>query len=387
MNRGRVLKVLLPVAFLVVASTASFWMVQARPQAMQKPAPAPSLLVTASVAERQPVTFTVASQGAVSPRTETTLVSEVSGQIVAVSPAFVSGGFFKRGDVLIRIDPRIYETQTKRARAEVAKAHTRVATERAMAAHAREDWERLQNLNAAQGEASDLTLRKPQLQEALAELESRNADFEKAVEDLRRTVTRAPYDGMVREKLADVGQFVNVGAQLARTFAVDRAEVRLPLTQHDLRFIDLPSLAAGAALPVTLSAQVGGATHTWRASVVRSEGVFDAASRVLHVVAQVEDPYDLADSGREPLRIGTFVSAEITGRSGGDLFVVPRHALARGDTLWLVDETSRIHPRTVAVLRADERFAYIGEGLAEGERYITVPIDEPLPGMKVRLGG
>ena len=387
MNRGRALKVSLPVAFLVVASTASFWMIQSRPQAMQKPAPAPSLLVTAAVAEREPVTFTVASQGAVSPRTETTLVSEVSGQIVAVSPAFVSGGFFKRGDVLIRIDPRIYETQMKRARAEVAKARTRVATEQAMAAHAQEDWERLQSLNAAQGQASDLTLRKPQLQEALAELESRNADFEKAVEDLRRTITRAPYDGMVREKLADVGQFVNVGAQLARTFAVDRAEVRLPLTQHDLRFIDLPGLTAGAALPVTLSARVGGAAHTWRARIVRSEGVFDAASRVLHVVAQVEDPYDLANSGREPLRIGTFVSAEITGRAGGDLFVVPRHALAQGDTLWLVDDASRIHPRTVAVVRADERFAYIGEGLADGERYVTVPIDEPLPGMKVRLGG
>ena len=57
-------------------------------------------------------------------------------------------------------------------------------------ANALEDWQRLQRLNAARGPASDLTLRKPQLQEALAELESKNAEFDKAREDLRRTVIR-----------------------------------------------------------------------------------------------------------------------------------------------------------------------------------------------------
>ena len=82
--------------------------------------------------------FKVTSRGTVSPRTETTLVSEVSGQIVAVSPAFVSGGFFKKGDVLIRMDPRIYEANLKRARAEVAKARTGVATEHALAGYALE---------------------------------------------------------------------------------------------------------------------------------------------------------------------------------------------------------------------------------------------------------
>ena len=384
------LKVLLPVVFLAVAVGASFVMIQSRPEAMQKPAPPPSLLVSVAVAERQPVRFTVSSRGSVSPRTQTTLVSEVAGQIVEVSPAFVSGGFFTRGDVLIRMDPRIYEASVKRARAEVAKARTQVATEHALAGYALEDWQRLQRLDAARGPASDLTLRKPQLQQALAELESKNAEYDKAREDLRRTVIRAPYDGMIREKIADVGQYVNVGAQLARAFAVDRAEVRLPLTQQDLRYLDLERLEGGGTLPVTLHARFGEDAFSRAAQVVRSEGVFDAASRVLYVVAQIDDPYDLDRAPGEParpLRIGTFVAAEIAGTAGGDLFALPRHALVRGTTVWVVDDALAIHPREVDVVRTDDNFAYIAGGIADGDRYVTTPIDQPLPGMKVRLGG
>jgi multidrug efflux pump subunit AcrA (membrane-fusion protein) len=108
-------------------------------------------------------------------------------------------------------------------------------------------------------------------------------------------------------------------------------------------------------------------------------------SRVLYVVAQIEDPYDLAGTGREPLRIGTFVTAEISGNAGGNLFAIPRHALSRGDTIWIVDEQLKIQPRQVAIVRTDEDFAYVESGLADGERYATTPIDQPLPGMQVRV--
>ena len=383
----RLLKIILPVAFIVAAVVASFAMIQARPDTPKEATPKPALLVSVATARREAVSFIVRSQGSVSPRTQTTLMSEVSGQISEVSPAFASGGFFKRGDILIRIDPRNYETLVKRARAEVAKARTGVATENALAGYAFEDWERLRDLNSAAGPASDLTLRKPQLQQALAELESKEADLEKVLEDLRRTVIRAPYDGMVREKIADVGQYVNVGAQLARTFAVDLAEIRLPVTQKDLRFLDLKKLDAGGKLPVVLSASIGDQLFEWDARVVRSEGVFDAASRVLYIVAQVDDPYDLAGSGREPMRMGTFVTAAITGLPGGELIAVPRHALSRGTTLWVVDANSTIHPRIVRIVRTGDDLAYLDRGVAHGEVYVTAPIDHPLPGMRVRLDG
>ncbi len=381
----RSLKVILPIVFLLAATAASFVMIQSRPEAMQKSAPPPALLVSVATAKREPVQFQVRSQGAVTPRTETTLVSEVAGQIVEVSPSFVSGGFFSKGDLLLRIDPRNYQSAVKRASAGVAQARTQVATENALAGYAFEDWKRLRGVDASKQQASDLTLRKPQLQEALAELEAREADLEKAQEDLNRTVIRAPYDGMVREKIADIGQYVNVGNQLARTFAVDRAEVRLPISQQDLQFLDLRGLDEGVRLPVTLRAEIGEQQHVWEGEIVRSEGVFDTTSRVLYVVAQIPDPYGLVTDRTEPLRVGTFVTAQIGGTAGGDLFAIPRHALTQGDTIWVVDEQLRIQPRAVDIVRTDETFAFIDAGLENGESYATTPIDQPLPGMQVRV--
>jgi len=382
---ARTLKILLPIAFILIASAVALVLIQSRPKAAQTAAPAPALLVSVASAVREPVRFVVHTQGAVSPRTETTLVSEVAGQIVEVAPAFVSGGFFKKGDVLLRIDPRNYQSALKRASAGVAQARTQVATENALAGYAFEDWKRLRDVDENSQQASDLTLRKPQLQEALAGLEAREAELEMAQEDLNRTVIRAPYDGMVREKIADIGQYVNVGSQLAQTFAIDRAEVRLPISQQDLTFLDLRGLEQGLRLPVALRATIGSESHLWSAEIVRSEGVFDAMSRVLYVVAQIQDPYDLAGSGTEPLRMGTFVTAEITGNAGGDLFPIPRHALSRGDRIWIVDDQLKIQPRQVGIVRTDENFAYVESGLADGERYATTPIDQPLPGMQVRL--
>jgi len=105
-------------------------------------------------------------------------------------------------------------------------------------------------------------------------------------------------------------------------------------------------------------------------------------------VAQVLDPYGVqagTEMAQLPLMMGTFVSAEIAGRTGGDLFVIPRQSIYRGETLWLVDEDSTIRPTRVDVVRADENFFYVSDGLVEGDRYCATAVEQPLPGMKVRV--
>ena len=384
---NQVLKISLPFVFLAIAVLIAASMFASRPEAKFNPPPPPTLLVEVAAIESQAVVHKVRSQGTISPRTETTLIAEAQGQIIEVSPNFVSGGFFRKGDVLVRIDPRNYESIVKRAKAEVARAATQLETERGLSGYAKADWERLRKFDPERGPGTDLALRKPQLREAIAMLQSAQADLEKAEGDLDRTVIRAPYDGLLREKVADVGQFVNVGSQLAVTFAVDTAEVRLPVTQQDLRYLDIQKIRTNVDLPVTLTATLGGTNFEWRGVIDRSEGVFDARSRVLYLVAQIEDPYDLEATGRVPLLMGTFVAAEIQGREAGDLMLVPRHAMQRGSTLWVVDEDMRIHPKEVNVVRRDDDYVYISDGVEVGERYCVTPIDQPLPGMQIRIAG
>ena len=287
---NKVLKISLPFAFIGLAAIIAISMFAARPEAKYNPPPPPTLLVEAANIELEPVTHAVRSHGTIAPRTETTLIAEAAGQIVEVSPNFVSGGFFAKGDVLVRIDPRNYESVVKRAKAEVARAATQLETERGLAGYAKADWERLRKFDPEKGPGTDLALRKPQLREAIAMVQSAQADLEKAEGDLDRTVIRAPYDGLLRTKIADVGQYVNVGSQLALAFAVDIAEVRLPVTQQDLQYLDIQKIRSNETLAVTLRATLGGADLEWQGVIDRSEGVFDIDSRVLYLVAQIEDP-------------------------------------------------------------------------------------------------
>lgn len=390
------LRWLTPIAVLLVAVGITTVLILSRPEAKQREAEPPVLYVQTIVAEPRTERFRIRAQGTVGPRVETSLVSEVAGQVVARAPSFVAGGFFRKGQVLLEIDPRNYRAEVARSEAMVAQARTAIARELVLAGLPADEWQRLRNLSIDDGELEDLALRKPGLAQALAELESASAMLEKARGDLERTRIRAPYDGLVRQRRADIGQFVNAGTPLADTFAVDRAEVRLPLKQNDLPFLELPPAGAEAAPEdaphVELSADIGGQRHSWSGRLVRTEGVFEARSQVLYGVVEVDDPYgidmpasDREDAGWQPLRMGTFVSAVLEGRLARDVIRLPRHTLRPGDRVWVVVEGELIEPRDVHVLRRDDAWVWIDAGLEAGARVTVTPVANPLPGTPVRV--
>ena len=316
-----------------------------------------------------PEVFTVRSQGTVRPRTETVLSSEVSGAIVEISPKFIAGGVFGKGEVLMRIDPTNYTVAVDQAKALVRQRQIEFdGAEKLLSQGYRAEAE---HASAAAALAS-----------AKAELVRANRNFE-------RTYIRLPYAGMVRSKNADLGQFVNPGTTLGVTFATDIAEVRLPLTDQDLAFVTLPEAGAQAGpegedgLAVTLSAIRRGQPASWDALIVRSEGVVDERSRVTYAVARIDDPYRLQNEGA-PLPIGTFVAAEIKGQSPVDTIRVPRSALRGSDELVFLTDENKIELRRVEILRTDADFAYVSSGAAVGERISVTTLEAPINGMTVR---
>ncbi len=344
-----------------------------------------AVLVDVIEAERRAVSFTIRSQGSVRPRTETTLVAEVSGKVSSVSPMFVAGGFFQAGEVLLEIDPSDYQTALKRAEANLASQHARLVDEQARSEQALRDWRNL----GRTGEPSNLVLRKPQVQEAVANVSAAEADVEKARRDLERTRIAVPYDGLVTRKLVDIGQFVAPGTQLGVTFSIDTAEIRLPLSTDDVAYLDLPS-PVGEKEPVfpavTLSAEEGGETRSWKARIVRTEGVVDETSRVIYAVAEVADPYGVLGQRREnPLKVGTFVRAAIEGRSAGDVVVLPRRALQGDETVLVANEELKLEVRQVHVIRAEPHEAYISSGVEDGELVVTTTLEAPIPGMQLAI--
>lgn len=339
------------------------------------------LLVNAAVLQPEDLTYRIASQGTVSPKLETTLISEVNGRIVAVSEQFVAGGFFKKGDLLIQVEQADYLTAVKAAEASLAGATAQLEEEKARGRVAESEWR-----SFTEGKAPALGLRQPQLASALASVQSAEAEVDRARRDLARTEIRAPYDGMVRSRNANLGQFISRGSQLGMIFGTELAEVRLPLTDTDFGFLP-QGTARELSIPVTLKAVVAGVAQQWQATIVRTEGVLDERSRVIYAVAELADPYQRETNAGIPLQFGRFVQAEITGVEAAQMVRVARHLLRPGNQLLVVDEQNNLQFREVMVARADANFAYISAGFNASDRLIVSPVTNPLSGTIVRVSG
>ncbi len=355
------------------------------PTEIQEPVYEP---VSVDIAEvvMEDVRIPVQAQGTVTPLRETAILSEVNGRVIEVSPEFNVGGFVKEGGVLLRIDPRDYETNLLRARAALESAESTLAQERGRAEVAEREWLKLPKGSQRSQEAKDLYLRKPQLEQAEAQLLAAEADLDTAEDNLERTVIRAPYDAIIRAKHSELGQFVTGGARLADLFSIEAAEIRLPIPQGRLDYLILPEIGGtekGAS--IDLYTDVGGEVRHWTAHLHRTEGVFDERSRVLYAVARIDDPYGLKTPGAEPLRIGTFVNADIEGRLISDIVPLPRYLLRAGDFLWVVDDNNRLRNRKVSTLRTTGDYIYVTQGLDTGELVSLTALDGSFDSSEVRI--
>ena len=374
----------MPAAIIGSAVVISIAMNLLKPPPLTAESPDTALVVKTQLLHAANATLAVESQGTVLPRTQTLLTSEVSGTVLQVSPQFVVGGTFKAGDLLLQIDPTDYKVALQRAKANLISMNAQLTFERARATQAEKEWAMT---GRPTEEAPLLALRKPYLEEARANVLQAEAEVTQAQLKLERTAIRVPYTGMVSTKAVDIGQYVSVGANLGETFAIDFAEVRLPLTKRDLSMMDsFSQVDREHHLQVTLLGSADGNEKRWNARLVRSEGVIDKVNRSLYVVAQVDDPYGRNSDNKTnvtPLLMGTFVTAIIGGKSIANAFAIPRHALLEGSKIALVDDEQRLRLKSVEPIYADQEFYYLIDGIEEGAEIIVSTVGVPLEGMKV----
>jgi RND family efflux transporter MFP subunit len=364
---------LLPVGVLTIAYGIASIIRNTGPE-LEVITPEPqSMVVRSVIAQPQQIQLTVRSQGEVDAQHMIDLVSELPGKVRAVAPAFVTGGYFTTGDVLLELDPTDFELARIRAQAAVAEANEELEIEKTEAEL------------ASQGL---FPLREAKVASADARLQSAQAELAQAEADLQRTRVKAPFDGRILFTQVDLGQYVSMGQTLGRIFSTGVAEIRLPLTDQQLRYLDRP-FGAGRNdqplnTPVTLSAEVGGQLAKWQGRLVRMDGAVDVDNRVWYAVAHVDDPYGLLDPAQEtPLVVGLFVEAEITGRTVQNVFRLPRSALRNQNEMLIVDDSNRLRLRSVAVLQTDFDSVYIDEGLRAGERICISPVETFIDGLLV----
>jgi RND family efflux transporter MFP subunit len=358
------------------------------PEAPQRPAfDGPMMTVETLPVLPRDYRVMLQSYGTVQPRTRSMLVAQVGGQIVAINDNVRDGGFFEQGDVLAEIDPRDYEADVQIAAATLADARQALAEAVARSEQAREDWQRLGN----EGEPSDLVLRIPQLEAARARVDSAESALTKAKLDLERTRIVAPFAGRVIRKQVDVGQVVSPNMQIAEIYATDVVEVRLPLRNRDLGFIDLPESFRFSEnndddmTGVIIRSDLIGAEE-WPATLVRTEGTIDETARQLHVIARIDDPFGPQSEGRSQLKIGQYVTAEIEGRTLQSVLVIPNNTIYQGTYVYTVED-GVLQRKDVVIAWQNDVEAIIRAGLEPGDALVTTPLGQVTSGIRVSVVG
>jgi len=377
------LKRIAPVVVIVVAllGAAAIVTTTERLQPTQPDPVAP--IVRVLKADPTAVRMVVHAQGTVVPRTETAMVPEVSGTVVWISPNLVAGGYFAAGDPLLKIDDRDYLAAVARARANVSRGEAEQEYSE-FELRRIEELETRQLISRSEFEAG---LRAARVAEATL-LDARVA-LEQAERDLERTEILAPFKGLVRNKQTDVGQFVSRGATIANLYAVDYVEVRLPIADQQLAYLDLPLTQRGeldeaTAPPVMLSANFAGRDYQWKGRLIRTEAEIDSRSRMVQAVARISaEDVSGGDPDALPPPVGLFVNAEIEGRSIDNVVVLPRAAIRNASEVLVIDGENRLRFRTVRLLRVYGNDAFIDSGLSKGELVSISPLQTAVDGMRV----
>lgn len=387
-------KIIFPIIVIVAMVGATIFLIQIRPtpsaQEIKKKIPYVEIVEASKV----PLRSFVRTYGTVRPRTSTTLIAEVPGIIKEVAPfsksnegsaTFRAGGFFRKNELLLKIEDIDLRTFEAQARANLRRSELLLVQEQELAKQARIEWG-----DRDWVKASHLVKRIPQIQKAEAEKKAAEARLVQASLDLDRCGVRAPFEGRILETMADVGQQVGAGssAALAQIYALDAAEVDFALSRSQISFLGFDD-GIQKDLKSKVDAQVldenGKIIHS--GSLDRSEGVVDPRTRLTNMVVQIEhcfaNPF-LANSPINPLSVGQFVELVLLGQEVR-AYVIPESAFRTEDEILVVEKENRIVPRKVSVIHRSSKEVWVENGLSDGDRVCITPIEIVAKGMQVRI--
>lgn len=356
----------------------------------------------------------ISAMGETIPATEVQLKPQLSGRIISVSPAFVPGGRFKQGQEILRIDPSDFELALAQRKSEVLQAQSQIIAANAdLTAAQRELSIEQGSQNVAKREfellgeqipESDrsLVLREPQLQAAQAGVESAQAAIasaeaalaaaqsrrDQAQLDLERTTVRAPFNAVVMEKNAAIGDVVSTSTVLTSLLGTDRVWVEFAVPLSDMRWIETGAqdpASPGSRVEIRNPSAWGDGVHR-DARVIQILPQIDAESRMARVLAEVADPLALSDTNAPlpKLLVGSYVQGRVAGPTIRNVVRLPRAVVRDGDQVRVMNDADELEIRSVTVAFKEPDYVLISEGVKPGERVVTTSLATAVNGLPLR---
>lgn len=403
---------------VAIGILVALWLTKPSPQLA--PTGERALTVRIITATEKPVARTWRGYGTARALNAANVASQVAGEVVERPDGIDAGAWVEKGDLLIQLDNaefkerlagasetiRALEAQLESLDVEQASLSDNVRlAEQAVTLYERElarardaqsrgaatqnEIDRLEReLTTQRRIAVDLRQRRDQLpirrQEVEAQIRQQRAQARLAQLDVERARITAPISGVLQTVEANVGDWLAVGAPVARI--VDRRRIEAPMRMP---------ISAGADLRVgddlTLAAD-GPSGLTWTARISRIAPEADSGNRTLTVFAEHEQEANHVESGA--LLPGQFLIGTAQSRRAVSRIVVPRNAVV-SDRVSIMNEDGRVETRRVRVaFYIDDRFTDIDptvtqwvaleDGLTSGDRVIVSNLDDLEEGLTVR---
>jgi RND family efflux transporter MFP subunit len=256
------------------------------------------------------------------------------------------------GQELALIDTTSYDALARQSAANLAKA-------KASAANAARNLQRIQDLYRDKiASISELDQAVADAEQAQAEVKAAEAAEAVAQLSLVRSRVRAPFDGVIAERILSVGAYVSVGTPIFRLVNPDPLRLRLEVPERDT-----PLARVGQQVRVS----VEGDTNIYVGRLVRIAPALREANRMLQVEADVPS--------QGVLRPGLFVRAQIVVNEAEPAVSVPANALltfAGLEKIVTVRDGKAVE-RTVATGRRGADWVEIVAGLGAGEAVVLEP--------------
>ena len=408
---GYFIKAVLPLIVLALALIGAKVMMDTAPTAPRQPKVRQAKLVDVVQLDRsaQPVMIDTA-MGVVKPAQSVELKPQVAGRVEWLAPSAEPGSSYAAGEPLLRVEAVDYELALKRQQSAVLTARANIDTAKAALVTAQNNLAvEMGNQRVSQREfellgetidedSRDLVLRVPQLKAAEAAVQSAEAAVESAEAalasaksqlettqlDLTRTQVTTPFNAVIAQKWADVGDVVGTTTPLFTLYGTDEFWVELSIPSSQLKWVRVGESGS----QVTLSNPIAwGSGQTRTGRVIRVLPEVDADGRMARVLVSVKDPLARLpeNRGKPQLWVNDFLNATIQGAAASDVIALSRQWLREGDTVWIMNTDNTLEIRQVQPLYRGRDVVLIKSGLSSQDRIITTDISAPVEGLLLRL--
>ena len=350
-----------------------------------------AMLVDVIAVQQNTYEPTIVATGTVQPVEDVTLSPLVSGQVIRRDPSFTPGGFVKKNQVLLQIDPSDYRNTLELRKSQLMQSQSTLETEMGRQQIAEKDLQLITNdslfgANPLSEEERQLVLRKPQLNAVKATIGGSKAAVDQARLDLSRTTIRAPFDAHILSQNVTEGSQVAPGDNLGRIVGTDFYWVMATVPVSKLQWLSFPKGNSEKGSPVRIKNSTAWSSDAYREGYLDKQiGALDNQTRLARVLVKVADPLANKPNIKEKpaLMIGTFVEVEIQANPVAEVIRLSRDYVRSNETVWVMKE-GKLEIREVDIVLNDDEYAYIRKGLADGEKVVITDLSTVSNGIGLR---